>query len=545
MKLKVLLLLLLSVFATAQTTVVDSDINPGDQVTWTSATEYILDGLVFVESGATLTIEAGVLIRGKSQPTTGDNTSALIIARGAQVFINGAAQAPVVMTAESDDLNDPFDLLPSDRGLWGGLIVLGDAVINTTDGEDNIEGIDPNEPRGVYGGSNDADNSGEIHYLSLRHGGAELAPGDEINGLTLGAVGSGTVIDHVEIYANLDDGVEWFGGTVNIKYLVSAFNADDGVDWDQGFRGKGQYWFVLQGADNAGRSAEQDGGADPEDGTPYSMPVIANATFVGPGLAAFPQGDGGQQLIFRDNSGGKYFNSIFTDYNGGQGGDGITIEDLNSGEDSRARLEAGQLLLKNNIWFAFGSGNTLNDFAPQQFVADSLAANNNLVADPQLNNIVRDQGGGLDARPAGNSPAASGAITLTDNWFDNVDYYGAFDPNAPQWIRGWTALAREGLLGVEEQIVNNGIPHKFTIRQNYPNPFNPSTRIEYSLPRAAQVQLTVFNVQGRKVATLVNDYRAAGNYAVTWNAENLSGGVYFYRFQAGNSVETRKMILLK
>ncbi|NUQ43460.1 MAG: T9SS C-terminal target domain-containing protein, partial [Calditrichaceae bacterium] len=122
-------------------TIKDGDINPGQSVTWTSDNAYLLDGLVFVEDGATLTIQAGTVIKGKEAPTTGDNTSALIIARGGKIYALGTATQPVVFTAESDDVSDPNDLTLNDRGLWGGLLLLGYAEINTTTGVGQIEGI--------------------------------------------------------------------------------------------------------------------------------------------------------------------------------------------------------------------------------------------------------------------------------------------------------------------------------------------------------------------------------------------------------------------
>lgn len=552
---QILLALCLPLVLFGQVVVNDNSIQPGDSVVWSANNEYLMDGLIFVEQGARLTIEAGTVIRGKQIPTTGDNTSALIICRGGKIYANGTAAQPIIFTAEDDDLADPNDLTLEDRGLWGGLILLGYAAINTTIGVGQIEGIDPNEPRAAYGGGsspNDADNSGVVRYVSIRHGGAEIAPGDEINALTLGAVGSGTTIEYVEVLSNLDDGVEWFGGTVNIKYLVSAFNADDGIDYDEGFRGKGQFWLVLQATDFAGRSAEQDGGTNPVSGTPYAIPVISNVTYIGPGLTAFPQGDGGEMMIFRDNAGGKYYNSIFTEYNGALGGVGIRIQDLASGEDSRMRLENGDLLLRNNIWWQFGAGNTLSAIAPQQFVADSLAANNNLIVNPELASVVRQPGGNLDPRPNPSGPAASGALILSDPFFTPVSYYGAFDPNAPLWFKGWTAVSQY-VTGIKENpLGNDQLVKDFEISQNYPNPFNPSTNIRYRLPRAAEVKITVYNVSGQLVETLVDGYRAAGEYLVTWNAANLPSGVYFYRLWASSSsgeaparVETRKMMLLK
>ena len=136
---------------------------------------------------------------------------------------------------------------------------------------DNIEGIDINEPRGAFGGSDEADSSGVLRYVSIRHGGTLIGADNEINGLTLGAVGSGTTVEFVEVFANLDDGIEFFGGTVNTRYLVVAYCGDDSFDYDQGFRGKGQYWFTIQDADS-GDGGEHDGDIDDDTRTPLSPP---------------------------------------------------------------------------------------------------------------------------------------------------------------------------------------------------------------------------------------------------------------------------------
>ena len=534
-------------FAQEQVVVTDADIAAGDSVVWTADHEYILDGLVYAEEGARLYIEAGTVIKARQNPTTGDRTSALIITQGAKIYAMGTPARPVIFTAESDDLNDPADLGIDDRGLWGGLILLGRARINTASGVGQIEGIDPNEPRGAYGGTDDHDSSGELHYVSIRHGGSELAPGDEINGLTMGAVGDGTKVDHVEIISNLDDGVEFFGGTVNIKYLVSAFNADDGIDYDQGFRGKGQYWFVLQAADFAGRCAEQDGGTDPEDGKPYAVPVIANATYIGPGTAVFPQGDGGELMIFRDNAGGKYYNSIFTEYNGAKGGVGIKIEDLSSGQDSRQRLESGDLSLVNNIWWNFAAGNDWPHISPQDFVRSYLTDHQNRIVDPQLAGISRSLDGKLDPRPNPDGPAAAGAVAVPDSFFDSVDFLGAFDPNAPLWLKGWTALSAYGILtGVADRRGGTKtVLEAPGLLRNYPNPFNPGTTVVYSVEQRGHVTLSVYNPLGQRVALLVDKEQAAGRYAVQWNAADQPAGIYFSRLITPSSAKTGKMILSK
>ena len=331
--------------------------------TWSAANVYTLDGLIFVNDGATLTIEEGTVIKGKLQAniTTGDGASALIVRRGGKILAEGSQNNPIIFTSELDDVNNPNDLTKDDRGLWGGVILLGKAVTNQPTTENQIEGIPVTEDA-KFGGTDDNDDSGILRYISIRHGGFSISgiPGDEINGLTLGAVGDQTIIEHIEVIANFDDGYEWFGGTVNTKYLVSAFCGDDGFDWDMGFRGKGQFWFLIQGTDEAGRGAEMDGGDDNETGTPYATPYVVNATYIGAGetTSPLPAGDGNDRaLYFRDNSGGYYYSSIITDFSQ----TGVNIEDLASGEDSRARLEAGQLMLANNYWWGFGDGNTLNE----------------------------------------------------------------------------------------------------------------------------------------------------------------------------------------
>lgn len=437
-----LLLSILPMTTFAQTVLNDASIQAGQ--TLAISGEVILDGLVFVEEGATLIIEPGTVVRGKETPTTGDLTSALIITRGARLYADGTAENPIIFTAETDDLANPNDLTYEDRGLWGGLLILGRARTNRgIDGQ--IEGIPSTESRAAYGGSDDHDNSGVIRYVSLRHGGAELAPGDEINGVSLAAVGDQTILEHVEVYANLDDGFEWFGGTVNSRYLVAAFCADDSFDYDEGFRGKNQFWLGLQSPDYAGRIGEHDGGTVDETGTPYATPWIYNATYIGAGVSAAPQGDGDNALLFRDNAGGHYANSIITQYNGQAAGRGISVEDI-AGEDSRSRMEHGDLTIVNNIWWGFAAGNNLEQWATQDFVRAHLQANNNQIVDPQLRFIDRNADGQFDPRPSLAGPAAHGAIAPANPFFHTTHYYGAFDPRGDNWMMGWTALWDENHL---------------------------------------------------------------------------------------------------
>ena len=342
-------------------TITDDDIV--GHTRFTSDNTYLLSGLVFVEDGETLSIEAGTVIKGKPTSAEGEDT-ALIVARGGRIFADGTAEDPIIFTAEADDVDDPDDILLSSptasRGLWGGVIILGKASINTATGENNIEGIDATtEPRGIYGGGvnpDDDDDSGVLRYVSIRHGGAVIGADNEINGLTMGGVGRGTTIEHVEVFYNQDDGFEWFGGTVNTRYLISAFAGDDAFDYDEGFRGEHQFWFSIQDPSLGDHAGEHDGGTDPEDGRPYARPTIMNATYIGRGASSMG-GKDNNAVIFRDNAGGMYFNSIFTEFKGRM----LSIEDLDptrGAQDSKARLDAGDLAFQYNILGAFGAGST-------------------------------------------------------------------------------------------------------------------------------------------------------------------------------------------
>ena len=533
-------------------TITDADIPVGSNVTFSSDTVYTLSGMVFVDSLATLTIEAGTLIKAEDGQDT--EASGLVVTRDGKIFAEGTADRPIIFTSVNDDLNG--NLAYDDRGEWAGVVLLGRSVTNNSEVK-SVEGVNEIDPvRARYGSETpDANHSnGVFRYVSIRHTGINVgsSTGNEIQGLTCGAVGAGTVIEYVESYASGDDGFEFFGGTVNTKYLVSAFCSDDAFDWDQGFNGKHQFWFAIQAPDAAGRIAEMDGAGGNDQGTPYATPMLSNVTFIGPGVASNPTGDGGQALYFRDNTGGFYYNSIITDFNGFEGGLGVTIEDVdNSGdkvEDSRKRLEAGDLGLMNNIWYGFAAGNTINEFSDQDFVQTYLsdAGNGNRVLEPMLRGVSRTTDAGLDPRPASGSPALSGALDTGDDYFVKTSYVGAFGGN--NWLLGWTALNQLGYVddvtSVEIEVTNE-VPSNYELTQNYPNPFNPSTTISFAIPQTSEVQLNIYNILGQEVASLVNKEMSAGKYSVNWDASNLSSGMYIYRLQAGSKVFTNRMILMK
>jgi Secretion system C-terminal sorting domain len=488
-------------------TIADTDINSGDQIYWTADNTYILDGFVYVEDGAVLNIEAGTVIKAKAGQ--GESASALVITKGGKIFAEGTGVNPIIFTAESDDVNNPTDLVLPATNLWGGIIVLGNARINTSAGVGNIEGI-PIETRTEYGGTDDNDNSGVLKYISIRHGGTDIGSGKEINGLTLGGVGSGTTVDFVEVFQNNDDGFEWFGGTVNSKHLVSAFNADDAFDHDEGLRNKMQFLFAIQDADFGNRGGEHDGGTDPEDGDPFAFPQSYNVTFLGSGMTSANE-DNDYAFKIRDNWGGSYKNSIFGDFKG----IAMDIEDLETGQDSKQRLDDGQIVFQNNMWFNFDGGNDFDALGKHDYESAYLnnSVNNNSIEDPSLLGIDRTAyGEGLDPRPVANGSAYN----------ELADYVTSV-----------------------KKINEIAIVSDYQLSQNYPNPFNPSTIIQFSVPSQSMVNLTVYNILGQKVATLINGVKAAGSYEINFNAARLSTGVYIYRLESGNNIITKKMTLLK
>jgi len=248
--------------------------------TWTNDNIYILNQKVVIENGAILTIDPGTIIKGT--PGTGSLASALIIARGAKINAVGTADQPIIFTSSSDNIScgetSGTNLDENNRGLWGGLLVLGNAPCSLSGDvtEAQIEGIPADDSFGLYGGTDAADNSGVIQYVSIRHGGAVIGGGNEINGLTLGGVGTGTLINNIEVVGNVDDGIEFFGGTVNASNLLVWGQGDDALDIDQAYSGTIDNAMVILG-DVSDHAFEIDG---PEGSATGSF-TLQNATIIG------------------------------------------------------------------------------------------------------------------------------------------------------------------------------------------------------------------------------------------------------------------------
>ena len=259
--------------STGQVINVSGDIT--ENTTWYAAAKYMLSGFVYVKNNATLTIEAGTVIKGVS-----NTKAALIIERGSKIMAEGTSTQPIVFTSDK-----PKGQRAS--GDWGGVVICGKATTNKHDNGTGV-GIAEGGIGSNYGGTDDADNSGVLQYVRIEFPGIPLTStaNSEINGLTLYAVGSGTTIDHVQVSYSGDDSYEWFGGTVNCKYLVALRGLDDEFDTDNGYKGNVQFIFGLRDpnvSDQSGSNGfESDNDADGSTLTPVTKPTFSNATLYGP-----------------------------------------------------------------------------------------------------------------------------------------------------------------------------------------------------------------------------------------------------------------------
>lgn len=320
------------VYAPAENEVVVTE-NITANTTWTADKVWILGSRIAVTSGVTLTIEPGTVIKG--QAGTGANATALIIARGAKINAVGTAAAPIIFTSIADEIQPGQiaspNLDPTLSGLWGGLMIMGNAPISADASSVQIEGIPASDPNGLYGGSDAADNSGVVKFISIRHGGANIGEGNEINGLTLGGVGNGTVIENVEVVANQDDGIEFFGGTVNVTNALVWNAGDDCIDTDQAWSGTLNNFVIVCGG-QTDHALEIDG---PE-GSLLAGHTLTNGTVKGSDVAEL--GD------FRSSARGDFNNIYFFGFPD-PATDGRGDFSLSSGSD--VTFAAGDLTFSN------------------------------------------------------------------------------------------------------------------------------------------------------------------------------------------------------
>jgi hypothetical protein len=452
--------------------------------TFYADTVYTLQGIVQVMNGATLTIQAGTKITGSPISDVANRVSALVVGRGARIVAEGTADAPIVFTsAAAGGAADPA--YPGD---WGGLVLVGRASINRQ-GAVVVEGPSPVDTIRWDGGTSDNDNSGSLRYVRVEFAGAAAVLNSELNSFSFYSVGRGTRLEYLQALMGLDDHFEWFGGTVDSRYLVSYEAGDDHFDAAEGHRGRHQFLIAVQSVKTALRpgatgavSAEQNGfeqdgcgstsGTCPAgyNSTPYTMPVFANFTVIGPGPAvhgtagsgwtARAAGDGQVGMLLRRGVGGTWVNGIVARWPER----GISIFDADTG----GRIALDSLFVANVLFAENATNYDAVGLTPVRY-ALSTAFTGRSHREHTGNAVSLLPGvfatgaepstATLDFRPGTASAAASGGLTSfpasvqarvqsygpngSFGTFAATSYVGAADPNGARWWEAWTRYARK------------------------------------------------------------------------------------------------------
>ena len=363
----------------------------------------------------TLTIEAGVHVLGK----TGTFAN-LVITRGSQLMAMGTQSAPIIFS--SDD--DGFD----GSGEWGGLIMHGYAPHNECAAGGSYCDIDSEGESGFAGGYDPEDSSGVLRYVVVAEGGYEFSTGNEINGISLVAVGRGTEMDYIQVHGNSDDGIEFYGGTVNLKHGVFSNNNDDSVDWDEGYQGNLQYIIVKQGA-SKGEAFEMDteGSADGF----LSKPTLANVTIINDKVADRAS----YSLNFKKRSGGFFHNTVVTVADSSE----TAVDTCINVDGSGSEALVGTALVINNWIQDCGQGEGVH----------GMLSGSNVAFDAST---VVETDAALDALLSSQAPEAAGLVPLDwdaingifpesvadGDYLDATDYMGAVNPDGSDaWWAGW------------------------------------------------------------------------------------------------------------
>jgi hypothetical protein len=364
--------------------------------------QWLFSGAVFVTDCAELTIEEGTTIYYDADAA---QTSFLSIAQCSKVFANGAVGKRILMTS-SNELGTGTG---AGGGDWGGFVVNGYADINVGETADGEGGT------GTYGGSNDADNSGSIRYVVLKYPGRVVGVDNELNGFSFNGVGSATVIEYVQSFGGEDDGFEFFGGTAQVKYAVSTGSKDDSFDWTHGFRGKGQYWLVVQTANRGDRCIEADNLEADFTAAPYSSPTLANLTLI---CSEGNDGNNSYGMRLRHGTKGKIHNAVVT---------GATAYGIRGDDDATtgANVTDGSLVVTNSTVFG------LNPAATAWGKAGAIWANTNgnLSTAVTLTDGVGTITGGADAN-----------AVYSDAFFTADTNIGAVNASN-NWLSGWAIKA--------------------------------------------------------------------------------------------------------
>ena len=507
----------------AATTTISANITTN--TTWTSGNTYLLVGNIAVTPGNTLTIQPGTVIRGDKA-----SKACLIITKGAKINAQGTVTNPIVFTSGESSRN------PAD---WGGIVLLGNGIINTacatctsTPRTNYIEGFATTFPEILYGGTDNTDNSGIMTYCRIEFAGVALSstPNSELNGLTMGGVGSGTTLDHIQVSFGGDDAFEWFGGAVNAKYLIAFRCLDDDFDTDFGFSGRIQFGLVVRDKDISDAAGDSNGFESDNFSTglgrlPITNAIFSNITCVGPkrnGLTALPVGEKFERGIYtRRNTAISIHNSIFVGWEKGwHVKDAITFDNYNttgSTLDSMGVVKNTIITtdVPANARFVFDAGGANSAWYNTYAGTNGIDTTKTVAQVAFVNGFPTNLYNTPDFRLAAASIAAGGASF-----------------SGPQFFGGFT--------GVEQL---NVLTNSFTI---FPNPATQNTNIAFNLIENNKVSVTVIDMLGNVVSVIAHENEFnKGNTTLSLNTANLANGIYYISLEVNGVKETKKLIITK
>ncbi len=492
--------------------------------TWSPSNTYLLSGTVAVASGNTLTILPGTVIRGDK-----NSKACLIITKGAQINAVGTVTNPIVFTSNESSRN------PAD---WGGVVILGNGIVNTpcstcgtSPNTNNIEGFATVFPEIAYGGNNNTESSGTMSYCRIEFAGVALSgtPNSELNSLTMGGVGSGTQIDHIQVSFGGDDGFEWFGGAVDAKYLVSFRTLDDDFDTDYGHSGRVQFGLIVRDKDISDAAGDSNGfESDNSGGTglnrlPITKTIFSNITSIGPkrdGTVGLPVGEKFERGIFtRRNTAISIHNSIIVGWEKGWHVSGApTFDNYNANPNMDSLGLVQNTLIASNLFpkFVHDAGGANATWYNAYAGLAGIDTTKTVAQIAFVNAFPTELYDPSDFRLLAASSASTGAS------FSGPQFAGQ-------------------VTGIEK--LTNGVINSFVL---YPNPATASTTISFSIAEKNKVSVNVYDVLGALVSTLTqsNDFEK-GNNTISLNTANLASGIYYISLDINGSKETKKLIINK
>jgi hypothetical protein len=459
--------------------------------TWSGVIK--LDGWVYVDAGATLTIQQGTIICGTAK-------SGLFVERGGKLMAVGTKDAPIVFTSnQAPGLRDNSD--------WAGVVLCGNAPNNLPGGQGIAEG----GIESPYGGTDPHDNSGTLKYVRIEFPGFEIATGSEVNGLTFCSVGDGTIIDYVQVSNSGDDAYEWFGGTVNAKHLISYKTEDDDFDTDNGFVGMVQFCLASRDPQivdtDTANAFESDNDAAGSSNEPFTHGVFSNVSAFGPfyqkGLSLDPKHEDGATMRLRRSTRLQIYNALLVGW-----GSGIRLES----DNSMNAAKDGLLNVSNTII----AGNENDNYRVTGTVMNPAALETWFLTTGKNNKMLANN---------------------TDAKITNPFNYNTFD---------FQPISGSPVFNTSYWAITPALDYKLTKTEfqvkNYPNPFTGKTNIELTLPNNAPVTIMVYNMSGMLVSQIHNGELYEGTYRFEFNAQNLPKGMYFGKVIVENQSQTIKMV---